>query len=766
MMIFIHESQDTKTKSRERSERSIKNIVNPILGRRLCCCCLIILLVQFLRTQISGADIPVMISNNAGKTVQITGLIYKKEVKSKYQILYLKQSQLQSYNQRREISNILVYDYTFMNTKLGNSVQVWGELGLFQEARNPGNFDQRFYYAKQGIDGFVKASEIKVVQGDIDELAEFLAQFRAAWSALLKEGAGEEVGGILDSILLGDKSSMDGDVKELYQKTGIGHILAISGLHVSFIGMGMYRILRKIGLPVWLAGAIGSAILWLYLLMIGCPVSALRAVIMYSLRIGALITGRRYDAATALALAAAVIVVKSPLYLWDAGFLLSFGAILGIIWVLPLFKMIWPNCPKWADGIHTSLAVNAILYPILLYFYFEFPLYSIFLNFIVIPLMSVVMAGAVAGSALWLIVPAVGGLILKGCGLLFNFYEWLCTICLELPLSRLVIGCPALWRILLYFLVLVGIYVYLMLKKGGEDEIVISMKAWALLLICFVVPLIMLGGGHGNKGELKVAMLDVGQGDGIFLQGPDGKTYFVDGGSSDVNQVGKYRIEPYLKSQGVGSLDYVFISHGDTDHMNGIEEMLTRQAMGVAIKNLVLPPVEIQDEALKKLAQTAVENGVAVYIINPGDVVSEEELEIQCIQPSAEYTGEIGNGSSMVLSVSFKAFDMLFTGDVEGEGETLLKKNLTGNQYDVLKVAHHGSKNSSDLEVLEQISPSYGLISAGVNNSYGHPHDETLERLEECGCVVYSTQEFGAITVWTSGEAVSFEVYCCISPQS
>lgn len=740
-------------------KRSIKNIVNPILGRRLCCCCLIILLVQFLRTQISGADIPVMISNNAGKTVQITGLIYKKDVKSKYQILYLKQSQLQRNNQRREISNILIYDYTFMDTKLGNSVKVWGELGLFQEARNPGNFDQRFYYAKQGIDGFVRASEIKVVQGKIDELAEFLAQFREAWSALLKEGAGEEVGGILDSILLGDKSSMDGDVKELYQKTGIGHILAISGLHVSFIGMGMYRILRKIGLPVWLAGAVGSVILWLYLLMIGCPVSALRAVIMYSLRMGALITGRRYDAATALALAAAVIVVKSPLYLWDAGFLMSFGAILGIIWILPLFKMIWPNCPKWADGIYTSLAVNAILYPILLYFYFEFPLYSIFLNFIVIPLMSVVMAGAVAGSALWLIVPAMGGLILKGCGLLFNFYEWLCTICLELPLSRLVIGCPALWRILLYFLVLVGIYVYLILKKGDEDEIVISMKAWALLLICFVVPLIMLGGGHGNKGELKVAMLDVGQGDGIFLQGPDGKTYFVDGGSSDVSQVGKYRIEPYLKSQGVGSLDYVFVSHGDTDHMNGIEEILTRQAMGVAIKNLVLPPVEVQDEALKKLAQTAVENGVAVYIINPGDVVSEEELKIECIQPSAEYSGEIGNASSMVLSVSFKAFDMLFTGDVEGEGETLLKKNLTGKQYDVLKVAHHGSKNSSDLEVLELISPTYGLISAGVNNSYGHPHEETLERLEECGSLVYSTPESGAITVRTSGEAISFQFY-------
>ena len=171
-----------------------------------------------------------MISKNAGKTVQITGLIYKKEIKSKYQILYLKQSQLQSNNQQRKISNTVVYDYTFMDMKLGNSIQVWGEFELFQEARNPGNFDQRFYYAKQGIDGLVKATEIKVVQRNIDLLAEHLAQFREAWSALLKEGAGEEVGGILDSILLGDKGSMDGDMKELYQKTGIGHILAISGV--------------------------------------------------------------------------------------------------------------------------------------------------------------------------------------------------------------------------------------------------------------------------------------------------------------------------------------------------------------------------------------------------------------------------------------------------------------------------------------------------------------------------------------------------------
>ena len=243
----------------------------------------------------------------------------------------------------------------------------------------------------------------------------------------------------------------------------------------------------------------------------------------------------------------------------------------------------------------------------------------------------------------------------------------------------------------------------------------------------------------------------MGQGDCIFLKGPNGQTYLVDGGSSDVKQVGKYRIEPYLKSQGVGQLDYVFISHGDADHCNGILEILERQKMGVKIENLVLPINYSGDEMLVELAKLAKKQGVKVFCMDAGQGVTEGDLTIFCLQPENQELE--GNAGSMVLSVIFKEFEMLLTGDVEGEGEEMLVKALEQNDdnlpesYDVLKVAHHGSKNSTTEELLNQINPKLALISVGEGNRYGHPHKETLERLKEVKCKILETGECGEITL-------------------
>ena len=190
----------------------------------------------------------------------------------------------------------------------------------------------------------------------------------------------------------------------------------------------------------------------------------------------------------------------------------------------------------------------------------------------------------------------------------------------------------------------------------------------------------------------------------------------VDGGSSDVKKVGQYRLESFLKSQGVGKLDYVLISHGDSDHMNGVEELIERQDIGVKIRTLVLPVKEIWDETLEELAGKARKHGIRVVVIEPGQSIREGEMAISCIQPGnmeiksedAESrqendvfgTGkprlESGNVASMVLAVRYGKFDMLLTGDVEGEGEMQLTKQLEESYpdctWEVLKVAHHGSK--------------------------------------------------------------------------
>lgn len=688
-----------------------------------------------------------------GSRITVEGRVYQKEIKSNYQILYVKQVDITNHTNIH--SKMILYDYQFQKINIGNQIFAQGKLLFFDVSRNPGNFDQQFYNEKKGIGAALNVEQLKITDKRENWLLENLYQFKMKWHSILIRGAGETAGGILGAMLLGETADMDAELKELYQKCGIGHILAISGLHISFIGMGLFYLLRKAGVPVWISGGIGIFTLWLYLTMIGCPISALRAFIMYIFRVGAWISGRKYDPETALSFSAAVTIAGSPLYLKDAGFLLSYGAILGIIRILPLLQELSPASFKWLDGFLTSIAVNVILFPFLLYFYSEFPVYSIILNLAVVPLMSVIMASALLGSAIWCLNSAAGGVILWICRLIFQMFEWLCTIFMDLPLSRIVFGQPPVWRIFLYYSLLFGVigalhYKIRCKKQAGKRKVNFNRER-LIGIVSLILLLILISVRFHQSDILEVTVVDVGQGDGIFIRSPAGKTYFIDGGSSDVGQVGKYRIEPFLKSQGVGSLDYVFISHADTDHTSGIEEMLLRQKLGIRIRNLVLPPVEMEDDSLKRLARLAGEHKTKVYEMKAGDTVRENEFKISCLQPSPLFDGELNNASSMVLSLKYKSFDMLFTGDVEGEGEQMLKTNLQGKSFDVLKIAHHGSKNSSDEEFLNVVRPSYALISAGVNNRYGHPHKETVERLVNLKSVIYNTAESGAVTMRTDG---------------
>jgi len=300
--------------------------------------------------------------------------------------------------------------------------------------------------------------------------------------------------------------------------------------------------------------------------------------------------------------------------------------------------------------------------------------------------------------------------------------------------------------VMLYYTVLLGILFVILYAKKKKWKRKKYRFVW--LVLSLVIGVIT----YRPTGQLDITMLDVGQGDGIYLRGPKGTTYFIDGGSSDESGLGKYCIEPFLESQGTGELDYVFITHGDSDHYSGIEEMLGRQDVGVHIRNLVLPSLYKQDQDLLTLARTAQASGVQVLMINDGDCLKEGAFSITCLQPSVNDKKLTGNAASMVLEVEYGEFSMLCTGDVEGEGEENLLKKVKGKDYDVLKVAHHGSKNSTSKQFLELCTPDIALISAGRDNPYGHPHEELLKRLEYAGCKIYNTQENGAIMLETDGK--------------
>ena len=714
-------------------------------NRPLCSVCLMVFLIFSIGMTAGGSQffrelVPPEMKKQAGKKVQITGQVYQIEVRESYQILYLILS--------KKPSRILVYDDAKQPVQIGNKVNVKGELSLFEEARNPGNFDQKFYYEKQKIGAFLWAEALRVTDRESNHLKQGLYELRQKWKRILINAAGEEDGGALAAILLGEKQGMDREIRELYQVNGIAHVLAISGLHLSFLGVGVYHLLRRITGSYTVGGLAGVLFLSAYILMIGMTVSAFRAMVMFLFRIGADLSGRHYDSPTALAAAAVTVCMWRPLSLYDSGFWLSFGALIAIIFILPIFK----NLP--AQSLWASVSVNLFLLPILMYSFYEVPIYGVFLNLIVIPLLSVLMAAGLIGTMISLFWEHAGEAIFLCCRIIFRVYEHSCEAALRLPFARVVTGQPDIWKILFYYVFLFAAVLLLRKKEENKGEKRSRKMRGVLSVLLVGTGMTILLFTAQVKDKITITMLDVGQGDGLVIRGPEGKTYFMDGGSSDVKKVGEYRIEPYLLSQGIGSLDYVFASHGDQDHISGIKELVQRQKTGVTIKRLVLPTQTVWDDALKELAEMAEKEGIPVFTMEKGQCLTEGKLSLTCIQPGKGEMEETGNSASLVLALRYGDFDMLFTGDVEGEGEKRLVDHLQGEYsecvWDVLKTAHHGSGNSTTEEFLKTAAPQYAFISAGKNNSYGHPHKETLERLKDAGAIVYSTQEEGAVTIVVS----------------
>lgn len=680
---------------------------------------------------------PINVKAEQDQTIQVTGQVYRKEIKEKYQILYLKNNSISK-------SNLLLYDETFRNITIGNTIFVKGEWQEFEPAGNPGCFDAQKYYSRKNICGSMWAEKIQVSDGDTSVLREGLFQMQYSLRQWFVEVLGEENGGVLSAMLLGDKNQLPSEIKNQYQKNGISHVLAISGLHISLIGLGLYKGIQRLNGSVYLAGITGVLVLVLYGMMIGCPVSAVRAIIMFAIRVGADLVGRVYDGLTALAVAAAVIVIWQPYIVFDAGFLLSFGAILGIYLFVPLF----PDYIFW-KMFAVSIGVQLATFPIAIYFFFETAPYAMVLNLFVIPAAGWIMGSGIAAVVVRGVSIRLGSLILRMPGLVLEVVELLCHRMERIPGWRVVLGRPEWWEILIYYL---GVLVlYIMLIKKRNKGLVVGSLLVVLSIFFFVC--------HPQKG-VSVTMLDVGQGDGIVICGPSGKNYLVDGGSSDQKNVGKYVLEPYLKSQGIGTLDYVFVSHGDGDHTNGIVELLERGEYGVAIENLVMPPQKVWDEELYQVYNVATEAGVRVLTMRSGELLEENDFMLQCLQPGEAFEGKTGNEASMVLRLSYGNFSMLLTGDVEGNGEEELVDNLDVGTVTVLKVAHHGSKNSTSKEFLEKVRPKIALISVGENNRYGHPHKETLERLAGCGSRIYKTEDTGAVTIKSDGKRMEVETFC------
>lgn len=712
-------------------------------------------------------------------TVIVQGKIYKIENTAFGTNIYLKGVEVENGEKSVSVKRIFVNTEKIPNVKIGNIIKVRGKLRQFEEAANKGNFDSRKYYLSLGFYGKIEAGTIEVINSDYSGIRQGLYELRMEIIERLEKLCSDNKGifsiinnknGIIGAIILGDKTDLDSDIKELYSVSGIAHILAISGLHISFIGMAIYRLLRR-RFRFLFSAAVSIPVVLSFGIMSGFGISTIRAIIMFILKIIGEVLGRKYDAITAISLAGLVLLVQNTFVVCNSGFQMSFGAIIAIVLILPIVEEILNTDNKIIKVLSANFTISLVMNPILAWNYYELPTFSFLLNIVVVPLMSVVIVSSIAGIFCSCIMFGFGKVVIfPGCGIL-ELYTFLCNIINKSSVASIVVGQPKVTIIIVYYAILLVVLfglknirtkytraekerniikkeTGLVLEKKAKKERRIKGQNVKLRLACIVGFLLLncLVYYIPNPG-FYITFINVGQGDGILIHGDNGTKVMVDGGSTSEKQVAKNCIVPYLKAEGIGTIDYSIITHTDKDHISGILEILeNNNSNRIRIKNLVMPDINMKDDTYNELIEKAKLKKINVLYIKKGDTLSLGKTKIKCIYPETTTTASDKNDYCTVLSVKNKTSKILLTGDISKEIEEKIKDDIEEN-YTVLKVAHHGSNYSSSEKFLKKVNPKYSIISVGKNNSYGHPGNETMERLRKQGGVIYRTDEKGGITI-------------------
>lgn len=653
------------------------------------------------------------------------------------------------------------------NLKLGQNVAVRGFLSLPHTADNPGGFDSATYYKSRGYAYVLYDGELVATGQTYDVILQGLALMRQYATKQLRQYLTAEDAGVMEAMLLGNKSNIEAETKELYRSVGIYHILAISGLHISMIGGCVCKLLNYLRCKRVVAVAISLGFIVLYGIMIGMPPSAFRAIVMFGFGQIAPLILRSHDKITSMAVAAACLAVWEPFLMFDAGVQLSFLAVLGIVVLYPTFLGIHKHHMKFADGLWVSFAVTYMTLPVIMATYYEVPIYSIVVNVCVLPLVPLLLGlglGIIMSGNLW---PFFAGLCAFLIHMILAFYEKLLSLVSELPGNSYRTGAPEPWRVWFFYIVLcIMIWFVLKLKRkllirslssenayarGYQNayvreqkcirKIMINVRCIQIVIMVFLVVILLVPKCY----DCRMTFLDVGQGDGICVE-TGREVYMIDGGSTSQENIAEYVLIPFLKYHGITTVHGWFLTHPDKDHTSGFTELCEMEDMGgVRVEILYIP--EILQEEFAEITALAEEKGIRIELLSAGENLAVARGRWSVLSPESDLFYEDENAASLVLYFACESGDALFMGDAGTQAEA---EAVSGGiqAVSVLKVGHHGSAvDCNSEEFIQRICPDIAVISCGENNVYGHPHVDTLERLEQVSSYIWITAEQDALTI-------------------
>ena len=649
--------------------------------------------------------------------------------------------------------------YISINKKNKNELK-YGEKIIFEGEyikpdiqRNYKGFDYSKYLKSKGIYGTVKVNEdIKVLkQNNLDFISIISYKLRNKIISNSNKLFPKETQGIFLGILLGYDELITDEVKQNFSDSNLSHLLAVSGTHVSFVVLGIAMLFKLIKIPKKASKIVTCIILLFYLYIINFTPSVTRAVIMCIIASMQMVLNRKQDIATTISISSLLILISNPYKILNIGFLLSYAGTIGIIIFIQKFENIKTEKTKLKlmkmlkSICFVTISAQILIFPITMY-YFN----TISLTFIISNLIAGLIIGPI--TIIGLIIIILSFISIKFSSIIVKFYNFLLLILLRsteiiarIPISKIYVKTPSIVSILVYYSIVIIIFLIIIIKKSNRyylnnklNELITRLKKFIknkivmLFIISIVIVSIFFILDKIPK-ELKLNFIDVGQGDCCMVTTPYNKKIIIDSGGSETYDIGKNTLVPYLLDRGVTKIDYIIISHFDTDHCKGFEYVMEN----LKIKNAIISKQPEESENYREFLNIAKRRKINVIVVNKGDSLKiEKDLYLNVLWPeSKNFISENSlNNNSIVCKLIYKNFSVLFTGDIEEIAEEKILneyENSNALKSTILKVAHHGSKSSSTQEMLDKIKPKIALIGVGENNKFGHPNNDVLEILKK-----------------------------------
>ena len=618
--------------------------------------------------------------------------------------------------------------------KYGDSLYIEGEFKQPEEARNYKGYNYKQYLKTKKIIGTVELEKVKILKSSNGS---FIHNIQKYIRDTINGTLTDEEGNLLLAILLGDKDKLSEDIQESFKTSNLSHMLAVSGAHVSYIILGLTYVLQNSIIGKKNGKIVCIIFLLAFMAITNFTPSVTRACIMAILTLFSSIIYRKSDVYTNISVAALITLIFNPYSLLDLGFQLSYGGTIGIIIFIKRIQEKKSNS-KVINYIKqmalVSIYANIIIIPIMMYHFNTVSFTFIISNIMASPILGIIVITGFLFIITSITVKPLTRLIAIFIKPILSILIKISQICSKLPFSNILVVTPYMFNVISYYAI---ILYCIKSKKNNKCKIIICLLI-VLILINFIIYIF--------PQKLRIFFIDVGQGDSTLIITPDKKTVLIDGGGSDSFDVGEKVLLPYLLDRRILKIDYVLISHFDTDHCGGILTIMEK----VKVKNIIISEQAEHSENYERFKKLMIHKRIRLIEVKKGDKIKIGRYsEFKILFPTSRLLSENPlNNNSIVTQFNYNNFKMLFTGDIEKLAEQqILKTEKAEIRADILKVAHHGSKTSSIPEFIKAVRPRIALIGVGKNNTFGHPNQQTIKNLENIKCRIYRTDLQGEIII-------------------